>query len=156
MFEQFKAEILTRAKAVNACSGQYKRAAESKDFSELILVITDNFTYACNNKVIDAELLEQVKDDAEKCNLFVNVNVTSGFLLASGSATVRASDSATVEASDSATVEAYDSATVEASGSSYINVRSTMDCKIYEKAIMRYRDTNEIIIVKGSHTIKEI
>ena len=203
-FAEFKAEILKRAKAASACTEQRQRAYKSEDWPELFKVITDNWSYACNNNIIDPALIEEVKDEAAKSDVYINVTVTSGFLLASdsaiveasdsaiveayGSATVMASDSATVMASDSATVEAYgsatvmasgsatvrasgsatvraygsatvrayDSATVEASGSAYINVQSTMDCKISDHAIMRHRDTNEIVIVKGKFTVKEI
>ena len=184
-YKEFKSEILTRARSASACEAQYKRAYEAKDFAALFAVIKDNFVYCCNNGIIDAPLLEQVREDADKCDVWLNVNASSGFLLAYGSATVKATGSATVKATDSATVkaydsatveaygsatvkaydsatvkaydsatvktydsatvEAYDSATVEAYGSAYINVRSDMECKISDNAIMRYRDTNEVI-----------
>ena len=160
-YKEFKSEILTRARSASACEAQYKRAYEAKDFAALFAVIKDNFVYCCNNGIIDAPLLEQVREDADKCDVWLNVNASSGFLLATDSATVKATGSATVKAYDSATVkayasatvktydsatvEAYDSATVEAYGSAYINVRSDMECKISDNAIMRYRDTNEVI-----------
>ena len=208
-YKEFKSEILTRARSASACEAQYKRAYEAKDFAALFAVIKDNFVYCCNNGIIDAPLLEQVREDADKCDVWLNVNASSGFLLAydsatvkatgsatvkaTGSATVKAYDSATVKAYDSATVKTYDSATVEAYdsatveaygsatvkaydsatvkatdsatveatgsatvkaygsatvkayGSAYINVRSDMECKISDNAIMRYRDTNEVI-----------
>ena len=120
-YKEFKSEILTRARSASACEAQYKRAYEAKDFAALFAVIKDNFVYCCNNGIIDAPLLEQVREDADKCDVWLNVNASSGFLLA------------------------YGSATVKAYGSAYINVRSDMECKISENAIMRYRDTNEVI-----------
>lgn len=131
-FGEFKAEILKRAKAASACTEQYHRAYKSQDWPELFKVITENWSYAYNNGIVDPALIEDVKDEAAKSDVHVNVTVTSGFLLASGSATV------------------------EASGSATVNVRSTMDCKISDHAIMRHRDTNEIVIIKGQFTVKEI
>ena len=163
-FEEFKAEILTRAKAASACTDQYKRAYAAHDFSELFAVIKDNFSWCCNNKVIDADMIVSVCEDAARCDVWCNVDVATGFALATGtatvwaygSATVWATGTATVRATGTATVWAYGTATVRAYGTAYINVRSDMDCKISDKAIMRCRDTDEIMIVAGSLKIKEI
>lgn len=144
-FIEFKTEILRRAHDAEACKDEYKRAYNSEDFEQLITVIKDNFGWCCKEKVLTPELLESVKEDAAKFDLYCNVTTNKGYLLAWGSATVEAWDSATVRASGSATVRAYGSATVRASGSAYINVTSTMECKISDKAIMRYRDTNQVI-----------
>ena len=53
--------------------------------------------------------------------IYLNIDIKIGFLLADDSATVRASCSATVYASDSATVRASGSATVHASGSATVH-----------------------------------
>jgi len=65
----------------------------------------------------------------------------SSTIRAFGSSTVRASGSSTVEASGSSTVKAFDSSTVRAFDSSYINSYSRIECKISDKAILRYNDT---------------
>lgn len=57
-FQKFKNEILRRAKAAHACSGQYGRAYKSENFAEIITVIKDNFDFAVDKKVIDGELIE--------------------------------------------------------------------------------------------------
>ena len=145
-FKEFKAEILSRAKMSNACSGEYERAENSNNFAQLIKVLTDNFAYACDNKIIDVELLEKV--GAEICNannLFFNCNTSIGYLLASdsatveacGSATVRACGSATVRAYDSATVKAYDSATVRACGSATVRAYDSATVKAYDSATVK-------------------
>jgi len=137
-FKDFKTEILIRAKTSNACSSEYSRAESSKNFSELIKVLTDNFTYACNNKIIDAELLEKIGSDiCNKNNLFFNCDTNSGYLLASDSATVEAYDSATVRAYGSATVRAYDSATVRASGSATVEAYDSATVEAYGSATVR-------------------
>jgi len=154
-FKEFKTEILKRAKASGACSGEYSRAENANDFKDLIKVLTDNFNYACQNKTINIELLEKV--GAKICNendLFFNCDTSTGYLLASDSATVRASGSATVEAFDSATVEAFDSATVRASdsatvrasNSAYICSYSTVEHKVSNKAILRYYYENKVVL----------
>jgi hypothetical protein len=121
-FNEFKTEILRRAKETGACAKEYRRACESNDFSELMQVIKDNFDYAVRNNVIDPSLIETCKEQFNANKIYCNVDVTEGFLLASGNATVKASGSATVKAwgnatvraSGNATVEAWDGATVEA------------------------------------------
>ncbi len=138
-FKEFKTEILKRAKASGACSGEYSRAENANDFKDLIKVLTDNFNYACQNKTINIELLEKV--GAKICNendLFFNCDTSTGYLLAS--------DSATVRASGSATVEAFGSATVRAFGSAYICSYSTIEHKVSDKAILRYYYENKVVL----------
>ena len=124
-FTEFKTEILARAKSVDACNYEYSRAYKSESFAELLKVITDNFSYCCNKKIIDTDLLNSVPAEELKiADIHINTSASSGWIYASGSATVRAYGSATVRAYDSATVEAYGSATVMAYDSA--TVRATV------------------------------
>jgi hypothetical protein len=107
-FNEFKNEILRRAKEANACNGAYRRAYQSNDYNELMQVIKDNFGFAVANKVIDPSLIEAYKDE---------FNAT---VKAWGNATVKASDNATVKAWGNATVEAWGNATVEAWGNATV------------------------------------
>jgi hypothetical protein len=167
-FNQIKQLVLERAKPNGACSGEFKRALQSENLSELCQVLKDNFFWGCQNNVITHGLIEQFKEDFAQNEIWSNQNVSSGFCLASGNATVRASsnatvrasgnatvrawDNATVEASGNATVEAWDNATVRASGNAtveawdnaYILCRTTIKCKISDKAIIRRWDINTI------------
>ena len=52
-FENFKQEVIKRCKEQSACETEFKRVLKSKTFEELIKVITDNFNWSCNNKIID-------------------------------------------------------------------------------------------------------
>ena len=52
-FNQFKSEILKRAKEVSACVTLYQRAYKSENFDQLFQIIKDNYFYCCNNKIID-------------------------------------------------------------------------------------------------------
>ena len=122
-FLKFKEEILARAKNANACKEQYRRACKTETFGELMRVIKENFTFACNKKVIDFELIKTYKNQFDENKIFCNVNASEGFLLvsgnesaeASGNASVTASGNATVIASGNASVTAWDNATVIAS-----------------------------------------
>lgn len=58
-FEELKEEILKRAKVANACTAEYRRAAESKNETELIEVIKDNINFARNNDILTIELIKQ-------------------------------------------------------------------------------------------------
>jgi len=143
-FEKFKAEILRRAKETGACKDEYKRACQSGDFRDLMQVIKDNFHFAVNRKVIDPSLIETYKEEFNANQIYCNVNVSGGFLLVSGNATVRASGNATVEASGNATVRAWDNATVIASGNAYITSLYTIECKLNDNAIYRIRESNTV------------
>jgi hypothetical protein len=136
-FKEFKNEILRRAKEANACTEQYRRAYKSNDFSELMRVIKDNFNFAVRCKVIDAPLIETCKDEFNENKIYCNVDVSEGFLLASGSATVKASGSATVEASGSATVKAWDSATVKAWDSATVEASGSATVKAWDSATVK-------------------
>lgn len=167
-FNDFKNEILRRAKEACACSEEYRRAYQSNDYSELMQVIKDNFGFAARRKVIDPSLIEAYKDQFTANQIYCNVDVTGGFLLASADATVRASGDATVEAWDNATVRAWGNATVrawdnatvrasgnatvrasadatvEAWGNAYITSYRTIECKLRDNAIYRIRESNTV------------
>jgi hypothetical protein len=175
-FNELKNEILRRAKEADARTGKYRRAYLSNDFSELMQVIKDNFHFAVFNKVIDAPLIEANKEQFNANQIYCNVDVKHGFLLAWGNATVKASgnatvkasgnasvrawdnaaveasgnaavrawDNATVEARENATVEARGNATVEASDNSYVTSYCTIECKLYDNAIYRIRESNTV------------
>jgi len=159
-FEKIKEKIIKSAKENGACKPEFRRALESSTLKELCNVLKDNFNWGCSNNVITPDLINEFKDEFASCDIFINQDVSSGFLLAwgsatveawgsatveaYGSATVEAWGSATVEAYGSATVEAYDSATVKAWGSATVFCRSTIECKISDKVIIRRTDINTI------------
>ena len=136
-FLEFKEEILKRAKAANACVGEYKRAYSSESFSELMQVIKDNFNFACFKEVIDSELIKLYENQFNENKIYCNVDVSKGFLLACDNATVEAWDSVTVEAWGSATVEASDSATVEASGRATVKACDNATVKAWDSATVK-------------------
>lgn len=59
-------------------------------------------------------------------------------------ATVEAYENATVKAYDNATIKAFAKVTVEAYNNAYCMSRYTIDCKLFDQAIYRVRDTNTV------------
>ena len=147
-FENFKSEILKRAKKANACRPEYGKACSSETFSELMQVIKDNFNFATQFRVIEPEIIEMYIDEFNANQIYCNMDVSSGFMLAYGSATVKAYDSATVEAYGSATVEAY--------GSVYVTSYWIMECKLYNNAIYRIREKNVIRYASDSVKFEKV
>jgi hypothetical protein len=147
-FNELKQEILRRAKEAGACTGEYLRALRSTDYVELMQVIKDNFDFAARHKVIDPALIESCKDQFNANQIYCNVDVSAGFLLAGnatvrawGNATVRAWGSATVEAWGNATVRAWGSATVEASGNATVRASGNATVRAWGSATVEAWDS---------------
>ena len=143
-FEELKKIILDRAREAHACREQYGRAYMAEDFRQLMEVVRDNFNWAVTHSVIDGDLIDTYRDEFNAGRIWHNEDVTDGFLLACGNATVRAYGNATVEACGNATVRACGDATVEACESSYVTSYDVIECKISDHAIWRIRKTNTI------------
>lgn len=102
----------------------------------MIEVIKDNFIWAVNHGVLDGSLIDTYSAEFNSNGIRHNENVTGGYLLATGNATVRAYGNATVRATGNATVEAYDNA--------YVISYDIFECKLSDNAIWRIRRTNTI------------
>ena len=126
-FEQTKAEILRRAKNAGACQTGYKAGLEAQNEQELLKVITDNFYWALNNRVIDAHFLADhfSKEDLDKAGIVLSggIKTTEGRLYALGHASVKAYDNASVIACGNASVEAYGNASVKAWNNASVEAR---------------------------------
>ncbi len=147
-FEALKEEILKRAKEASACKPEYGKAYASENYEQLMEVLRNNFQWACANGVLDAEIIKEYQEEFAEGKIFLNVDVTEGFLLAWGNATVEASDNATVEASDNATVEAW--------GNAYITSYTTIECKLSEHAIYWIRESNIIRYVDENMKFEKV
>lgn len=112
-FEEFKKIILDRAKKAAACTEQYRRAYSSESFKELTTVIRDIFFWCVENDVITGELIDEYTQEFAGGGIWHNENVTEGYMIAFGSATVKASDSV------------------------YVNTNSSIECKLSDDAIAR-------------------
>ena len=178
-FQEIKEEILKRAKENRACADEYKRAYKSETIQELCAVIKENFRWCCKNNVMTADFINLYQEIFAENEIYLNIDIKIGFLLADDSATVRASCSATVYASDSATVRASGSATVHASGSAtvhaygsatvyasgsatvdasgttYIRSYEKIECKISENAVYRVINENKIYYASDGITFEK-
>lgn len=158
-FEELKKIILERARNASACREQYGRAYRAENLEELMQVVRDNFRWACNNRVIDGDTVDAYRDEFATGKIWHNENITEGFLIASGSATVEASGSATVEAYGSATVEASDSATVRAYGSATVRAYDSATVKASDSATVKAYDSATVEAYDStyvcSYTVKE-
>jgi hypothetical protein len=151
-FITFKEEIVKRAKDQSACIEQFKKAVASKNFAELFTVIKDNFNWACDQKIIDIDLLMTVRDEANKCDLWVNETTKTGYLLVSN-ATVKAGGNATVKAGGNATVEAWGNATVEAGGNATVKAGDNATVKAWGNATVK-AGGNATVEAWGNATVK--
>ena len=133
-FEELKKIILERARNASACREQYGRAYRAENLEELMQVVRDNFWWACNNGVIDGDTVDAYRDEFATGKIWHNENITEGFLIASGSASVIAYNSASVIAYDSASVIAYNSASVEAYDSASVIAYDSASVIAYDSA----------------------
>ncbi len=152
-FEELKKIILERARNASACREQYGRAYRAENLEELMQVVRDNFWWACHNRVIDGDIVDAYRDEFATGKIWHNENITEGFLIASGSASVIASDSATVIASDSATVKAYDNATVKAYDNATVEAYGNATVKAYDSATVEAYDS-ATVKASDSATVK--
>jgi tellurite resistance-related uncharacterized protein len=115
-FDAFKKEILRRAGAAGFGEDEYRRLLRSNDYSGLMQVIKDNFSFAACHKIIDASLIESREEQFQSNQIYCNQSVDGGFLLACGQAGVDACGQARAIVLDHAKVYAYGQAMVEARG----------------------------------------
>lgn len=81
-FEEIKQEILRRAHEAEACKKQYGRAYKAEDMATLCAVIKDNFWWCCRKEVLTGALVEKYREEFAAQDIYVNVDVEKGFLLA--------------------------------------------------------------------------
>jgi len=113
-FTEFRQIVKDRCRKASACQTQFKRLLEAETFEPFFEVLKDSSNWVFGNNILDAELLLQVKEEANKADIWVNENCSSGILYAFnatvqawGNATVQASGNATVRASENAFISSY-------------------------------------------------
>ena len=97
-------KIIERCVCANACKPEFKRLIASETEIDFLSVLTDNWLWSSENKVLDFETVCEFSEDSRKEKNVSAYNVGDhscnvGYCILSGSATVRAYGSATVEAS---------------------------------------------------------
>ena len=150
-FEQFKKELLARAKAADACVEQYSRALHAETADALLSVVRDNFHWAVDSDVLTGKFIDEWKDEFAAGRIWHNCDVENGYLLATegrfvarGNSSVVARDYSSVEARDYSSVEARDYSSVEAWDYSYTTSCDVIECGLNDHAIHRIVKTNTI------------
>ena len=115
-YAEIQAEALAIAKDKGACFDQYRRAAKAEELAQLAQVLKDNFHWCCVHELLTPHTI--VRWGLRPYGITSNEDVSSGYCLASGSATVRASGSAYVHAPYGA-----------------------IECKLSDQAILRHGGT---------------
>jgi hypothetical protein len=159
-------KVIQRCVAADACKPEFKRLIVSETEIGFLSVLTDNWLWSFENKVLDFETVCEFSEDSRKeknvslydsgshiCNTGYCVLYGSATVEAYGSATVRAYGSATVEAYGSATVRAYGSATVRAYGSATVEAYGSATVEAYGSATVRAYDS-ATVRAYGSATVE--
>jgi len=152
-FEGLKAEILRRAKEAQACVPEYSRAYKVETLQELMEVVKENFYWCCAHGVITPELVAEHEEEFEWNGIYANKSVKSGYILASGNATVEAWGNATVRAWDNATVRASGNATVRASGNATVRASDNATVRASDNATVR-ASGNATVEASGNATVE--
>ena len=153
-FTEIKEEILRRAKNAEACVGQYKRALESQTLQELAQVIKDNFTWCCNGKVLDVEIVERYETEFATVEIYANKSISNGYVVIDGKveklsgnavACMYGNSTVTKMCDNSTVTNMLDNSTVTNMwNNAYISTYGYIECKINDNAIMRVRSENKI------------
>ena len=168
-FTEIKQVIIDRAKNADACADQFRRAVEAETMPELLKVITDNFTWCCDHKIIDIELLSKIEVPLlDEARLYFNRDVSDGYclvldaevrasgnaeMLAFGNAKVEAFGNATVEAFGNATVRAWDNATVLAFGNATVRAWGNATVRAWGNATVE-ASGNATVRASGNATVR--
>lgn len=83
-FNEFKAEILRRAKDADACDSDCKRIIESKTFAQLMEFIKSNFLLCCMDNIIEETIFSEYKSEFNSNDIYLNESRDSGYLLVTG------------------------------------------------------------------------
>ena len=150
-FEQFKKELLARAKAADACAEQYLRALHAETMDSLLAVVRDNFRWVVRNDVLTGEFINEWKDEFATGNIWHNCNVENGYLLATEGRFV-AYDNSSVVARGNSSVAAYDNSSFEANDNSSVVARGNSSVEAYDNSSVVAWDNSSVEAWGNSYT----
>ena len=159
-FEQFKNELLARAKAADACAEQYSRALHAETMDSLLAVVRDNFRWAVRNDVLTGEFINKWKDEFAAGNIWHNCNVENGYLLATegrfeayGNSSVVAYDNSSVEAWGNSSVVAWGNSSVVAYNNSSVEAWGNSSVVAYNNSsVVAYN--NSSVVARGNSSVE--
>ena len=164
-FEELKKEIIERAEKADACKCEKKRLTDSKDTSELMQVIKDNFSWASRNG-LDSDLIEKYRADFNSADIYCNESTNNGYLICNslveevgGNAIACVRGNATIQnVRGNATIQnVWESATIQnVWENAYISTYSLIECKLSDNAIYRIRESNTILYASDEIKFKKV
>ena len=147
-FKKQKEEIIKRAKAADACKGQFQRAVAAENITDLITVLKDNLRWCVVNGMLDAQALEDIFGLELLKENHIYIQGVNEVRVTEGNAYIVTLDSS--------------SANVETWGSSPANVetwdsRSKLETKVEgSNSFIRNHNTRTISVKKDNFTIEII
>ena len=158
-FEQFKNELLARAKAADACAEQYSRALHAETMDSLLAVVRDNFCWAVCNDVLTGEFIDEWKDEFAAGSIWHNCNVENGYLLATegrvvawGNSSVEAWGNSSVVARDNSSVVAWGNSSVEARDNSSVVAWGNSSVVAWGNSSVEAWDNSSVVAWGNSYT----
>ena len=159
-FEQFKNELLARAKAADACAAQYSRALHAETMDSLLAVVRDNFRWAARNDVLTGEFIDEWEDEFAAGSIWHNCNVENGYLLATegrfearDNSSVVARDNSSVEALGNSSVVAWDNSSVVAWDNSSVEARGNSSVEAWDNSSVEARG-NSSVEARGNSSVE--
>ena len=150
-FEQFKKELLARAKDVGACTEQYSRALHAETADALLSVVRDNFRWAVDNDVLTGDFIDEWKDEFAAGRIWHNCDVENGCLLATEGRFVARGNSSVV-AWDNSSVEAWDNSSDMARGNSSVVARGHSSVVARGNSSVEAWDNSSVVARGNSYT----
>ena len=142
-FEQFKKELLARAKAADACVEQYSRALHAETADALLSVVRDNFRWAVDSNVLTGKFIDEWKDEFAAGRIWHNCDVENGCLLAT---------EGRFEARGNSSVVARGNSSVEARGNSSVVARGNSSVVAWDYSSVVARDYSSVV-ARGNSSV---
>jgi hypothetical protein len=145
-FYKFKWDIISRGEAQRACAHGLRAARAAQTWMGLSDVIQQYFVWCCRHDVITADYIEQYRAEFAVCEIYLNEDVTDGYVLVNGSNSVTIRGNSKAYAVDNSNVIAYDCSMIFAHDNStattaygYCSILSYDNSKAYpdENCILR-------------------
>ena len=133
-FEKLKEEILSRARKADACEEQYKTAYNATTAKVLCDVIKNNFSWCCENDVIDGKLIDDYKELFGNNDILHNESLKEGYCIVDGFNWICGYGKSKVFAYENSVVSAHNSCFVSAHGNSKINAYDYVVVEAYDNS----------------------
>jgi hypothetical protein len=153
-FADFKAEILKNAKMEIVGLNLTNTLTKVTTFQALCEIITNNFDWFADKKIITGELLEAVgNEELNKWHLAVNKSVDSGYLFAYGNAKIKVYGAAIVIAYNNVIVIAHNNINVKAFDNVNVIAFDNVTVKAFDNVKVRAFDNVKVRACNTSYVL---